>query len=121
MIWILIFALILVISILWWIAKAREDNYYSDKMTPSDITIVSGIILLIMIIAIPIGRNETRKEIVEFEAVKLTISQQRADSLSSMERLQLVHTIISQNQWLAREQYKATHWAAVWYDKAILN
>lgn len=68
------------------------------------------------------GKTSTRADIKRFEAVRNTIEQQRNDSLSVYERVQITQTIIEKNEWLAGEQYWAnTLWLNWFYDKSILN
>lgn len=116
----IIWTLLIVLSILWIIfdKKYRWETNICAAIT----TGIFGLIFIINIIYLATGPACTRSDIKEFEAARLTINQQRADSLSAYERVTLTQTIIRQNQWLAKEQFWAKNiWLNWYYDKSILD
>lgn len=68
------------------------------------------------------GAANTRSDIQRFEAVRLTITQQRDNKLTELERATITKEIIDNNAWLAKEQFWAKNsWLNWYYDKQIIN
>lgn len=100
----------------------RKDDLSGLSITATVISVLAGIACFINIILLLTGPASTRSDIKEFEAAKTTITAQRADSLSSYERVTLTQTIIKQNQWLAKAQFWAkSPWQNWYYDKSVLD
>lgn len=113
MLLLLLFILPLIISI---ILHVKTDDEY-------DLAIITwSLIFLVSCCVFFTGILRTRSDIREFEAFRSTIKEQRLDTISPIERLEITKDIIEQNQWLAKEQYWAeSPWIGYSYDKAILD
>lgn len=95
------------------------DGWYAAC---SIFTLIFAVILLISAISIASREYTTMSYINKFESVKQTIKEQRNDSLSSYERVQLTTLIVNNNETLAGKQYSAKSlWWNWFYDKRILD
>lgn len=73
-------------------------------------SVISGIITVLMLIAIPIERESVRSSIQAMEATRKTFETARAKT-DNIERFSRLDEVISWNKWLARKQY---HNANMW-------
>lgn len=117
----LLCASLLIFSIAWIILDRKYD--WDTDMGAVICTVIVGIWFLAQMICLSVGPSSTRADIKKFEAIRLTINQQRENkALSEFERVQLTELIIKQNEWLAGEQFWADNiWLNWFYDKKILE
>ena len=72
--------------------------------------------------AVQMSKEETRKYIEEYLAVKTTIeSSVQNEALSGLERIELVKQASEENVKLARIQYKCKQWYGFDIDKRVLE
>jgi hypothetical protein len=112
---------ILVISIGFYIPVPQDD---CDLRRPfSGLMIFVGFIYLTILSICSLTQpKETIKKLQQLESVRATVTEQRADSLSVYERVQLTNTITEWNVWLAGEKNDATNpWYSAFTDKSVLK
>ena len=68
--------------------------------------IVTAIVLAIVLAILPCIRNEIKTEIVAFIQVKNDIKIARRSKMDPIERASLTRTIIENNIWLAKKQFR---------------
>ena len=84
--------------------------------------VLCGIVFIVNSIMLTVSPANTRSDIQRFEAVRLTITQQRDNKLTELERATITNEIIDNNAWLAKEQFWAKNsWLNWYYDKQIIN
>lgn len=105
-------SIILCVSILLW----------DEEMIFEFLGVASGVILLIILLAIPLARMGIKGEIREFKAVQQTIDRQRESRKypvsKEYENAALTMKIIDSNKWLASEKYYRKLFK-VWHPKEI--
>lgn len=118
-----ILIIVFVLSVLWVLWTRYNERVRDNTEIGAWIALVLCFVVLVAnFICLQTEPLSTRSDIKEFEAFKVTVQQQRSDTLSSYERVQLTQMIIKENQWLAREQFGATNsWVNWYYDKSILK
>lgn len=68
--------------------------------------VVAGIILCIVGGILPCIRADIKAEIVAFNQVEQDINVARRSKLDPVERASLTNTVISNNKWLAKKQFR---------------
>lgn len=103
-------------------AHAKSKKHDEAQQIYGIFVIILLLIVLGNFIALSGARASTRADVRQFEASRATIEQQRNDSLSSFERVQLTQLIVQKNEWLAKSQFWATNpWQNWYYDQSILT
>lgn len=61
-------------------------------------------------------------KIRRLEAFKFTLKNERVDSISPLERIQLTNQVIEWNLWIADAKYWAQNpWTNIFYNKKVLT
>lgn len=95
---------------------------WDDSIGGWIIFVLFGIWFVINLICLNTCRLSTISDIKEFESIRLTITQQRKNTLTEYERATLSLKIVDSNKWLAKEQFWANNkWLNWYYDKKILD
>lgn len=99
-------------------ANVFYDNYDMEVLTMIG-SVVSGFLLFIAIITIPISRMEVKSEIRKFNQTISTIAIARKNA-GEIERAALQHDIIEKNNWLQNQRYwNETIWDIYIPDKVM--
>ena len=106
MYWLIIPAVILVISV---VAFILNDKLDIDSEAIDVASIVMGaiavIILVVAMTLIPATRYEDRMKMASIESMRTTIKDQRAADISPLERVELTKEILAMNKWIAETKY----------------
>ena len=85
---------------------AIADGTEWMEVTGAIATIFTGVVLVILIIAMPVSRMEDNSNIAAFKQVQTTIETARASKdISAIELAAIQQKVIEMNQWLAKTQY----------------
>ena len=98
---ILILAIVGVFVLGWLLATQADDLF---EIAGVIVMVISGLMLFMALIAIPITHWETKGEIQQFRATESTIAQARAKG-EKIETAAFMLEIAKNNQWLANVQY----------------
>lgn len=96
------------------------DAYSDMRTTGTIISVISGFILFLFLIGIPISHMESRSGIQQFEAVRSTVESARANGIP-MESAAIQIKVAEMNQWLAEQQYYRTTIFSVWYPEEVMD
>lgn len=106
MYWLIIPAIVLVISV---VAFILNDKLDIDSEAIDVASIVMGaiavIILVVAMTLIPATRYEDRMKMASIESMRTTIKDQRAADISPLERVELTKEILAMNKWIAETKY----------------
>lgn len=100
MIWIII--IILLIMLKGGSHLTSKTKFYGTGFI---LVIISGIILTLGVLLLPVSYYGTKSEIQEYYSVKQTIKEARQADTSEVERATVTQKIIETNQWLASAKY----------------
>jgi len=94
------------------------DNENSDGLLFAGVAtvVVSGVCLLIVVLAIFLCPIDIRSEILEFKSVEesLLIARNNSD-ISQLELAALQHKVVEMNKWLANAQFWTKHPLTNWF------
>ena len=83
--------------------------------------VISIVVMIAFLIAIPIERYSTRLNIEKFISAKNTIQCQK-ETAKDLEKVKLSETIIDCNAWLSKKQYVCkSEWVSIYSDKSVLE
>ncbi|MGG1659538.1 hypothetical protein [Brevibacillus sp. NRS-1366] len=68
-------------------------------------SIISGVLLLVAIIALPISYFSELASIERYKVIKTTIEESRGKEISDIERAAITNTIIDVNKYIASSKY----------------
>lgn len=114
---ILITATIILILGIWLISIGNWDW---KELVGTVLTIGSGTVLFISLIALPMNRMETFASIAQYRSVESTIQQTRDDN-NQLENVALQHKVIDCNKWLASQLYWNSTVFDIWIPDEILE
>lgn len=116
----IICGLCMLLSILWFVFDRKYD--WGTDIGSTVVMGLMGLWFIVNTIFLAVSPTSTISDIKQFEAVKITITQQRKNNLTEYERATLTQKIVEKNQWLAKEQFWAENiWLNWFYDKRILS
>lgn len=114
------FTLFLLLAITWHFLDKKYS--WCTDLGAFSAMVLCGIVFIVNSIMLAVSPSNTSSEIRSFEAVRLTITQQRNNKLTELERATITKEIIDNNAWLAKEQFWAKNsWLNWYYDKKIIN
>lgn len=91
----------------------------ADECLWESITILSGIVLFILLTALPFSQQSDRNFIARVNITRATINNARKDTTSKVERVELQKIIIETNQDIASLKFsRITQWK-YWDDPAV--
>ena len=84
--------------------------------------ILFGIVIVVQGICIASADASAKVDIAQFESVRKTITEQRANSHTELERVEMTKIIIEKNTWLAQQKANYENpWESWFYSKSYLT
>lgn len=104
---IILISLALISIVSFWIAR-RIDAFEHEVagVLCTVIWFVSGIVLIILLIGIPLNRRSVMVDIQKVEACRITVENARSNKYSDLERATILKEIISWNERIVATQYE---------------
>ena len=106
-------AAVVVAGVVW---QKYADPYAA---APVIVTIFASVFLAVVLLTVPIGRLDTRSQILEFNSLRTTLEAARTRDPNSIENAAFQVKIADANQWLARKQYWNGTAFDIWIPDAV--
>jgi RecG-like helicase len=114
----IVFIVLFCLSFIW----AVKDDGYMD--TPPALVTIFAFIIVVMVIAIPISRNDCKSNIVKAEQLQSLLDLTRANNdITQFEKISVMNEVISYNETIAEWHVKSEHWYQNkwWYVPEVKN
>mgnify|MGYP004005194589 FL=1 len=84
-------------------------------------SILGGLSLLVMLLALPIQRMDTKQLIRDAETTRVVIKEARKDAFGDVERMALISDVISLNKRIVNAKYWNNTFYDIWISDEIEN
>ncbi|MBT6048760.1 MAG: hypothetical protein HOG49_18315 [Candidatus Scalindua sp.] len=84
-------------------------------------SILGGLALLVMLLALPIQRMDTKQLIRDAETTRVVIKEARKDAFGDVERMALISDVISLNKRIVNAKYWNNTFYDIWISDEIEN